>query len=69
MTAMPSYRKLLSLDDLGESQRADVHLKITNALYVYSERMQREKDWAQARQALEELKGLNLPPREGKLKA
>ena len=60
--------RLLSVGELTESQRADVNLKITNALYVYSERMLREKDWDQARQALEQLKGLDLPPREGKLK-
>ena len=65
---MQSYSELSSLDDLDESQRADVYLKITNALYTYSERMRREQNWEEARQALEQLKGLHLPPRKRKLK-
>ena len=41
--AMQNYRELWSLDDLDESQRAVVNPKITNALYIYSDRMRREQ--------------------------
>jgi tetratricopeptide (TPR) repeat protein len=67
MEAMQNYEDLLSVGELTEEQRADVNLKITNALYVYSERMLHNEKWDEARKALEQLKGLNLPPREGKL--
>ena len=61
--AMQNYQELLKIGELTEVQRADVNLKITNALYVYSERMLHNENWDEARQALEQLKRLNLPPR------